>query len=180
MTAVLDQLHRDHVHIVRLLDFVEAEVAKAGGDGHPDLYLLRDVMHYMTRYPDVYHHPREDRIFALLRGCEGVDIAELDAVLAEHESLTETGKAFLDAVEALLRDRGMLVAEFKTLADGYTKLQRRHLNREEGSLFKQARAKLTAEQWDEIQATFVMKDDPVFGAGLRTEYERLVQELEFA
>lgn len=179
MSVVIDQLHQDHVHIARLLDFVDAEVGKAGGEGQPDLYLLRDVMHYMTQYPDRYHHPREDRIFALLKEHEGVDAGEVDAVLAQHELLSDAGRSFLAAVEALLRDRGMLVSEFKQLASGYTHLQRQHLDREEGGLFRLARAHLTADEWAAVDAEFATEPDPVFGDGIRGAYASLESALEF-
>ena len=179
MSAVIDRLQLDHVHMARLLDFVDAEVDKAGGDGHPDLYLLRDVMHYMTQYPDRYHHPREDRIFGLLREHGSADATELDAVLGQHRVLGEAGRLFLAAVEALLRDRGMLVSEFQDLARGYSSLQRQHLEREERVLFKLARDHLTADEWLEVDAEFAEEADPVFGDGISDGYEHLEEALKY-
>ncbi len=180
MSAVIDQLHQDHAHIARLLDFVDAEVAKAGGEEPPDLYLLRDVMHYMTQYPDRYHHPKEDRIFGLLREHAGVDGADVDAVLGQHERLSQSGLAFLEAVEALLRDRGMLVSVFKELAAAYSAMQRAHLNLEEATLFKLARERLTDAEWAAVDAEFAVEADPLFGDGIRGGYEHLERALRYA
>jgi hemerythrin-like domain-containing protein len=174
MSSVIDQLHQDHLHIVRLLDFVDREVAKAGTPERLDFFLLHDVLTYMTEYPDIYHHPREDRIFDALRGHDAVPGEEIDAVLAEHDRIISAGKRFLEAVDAVLRDQGMAIETFIELARAYSHLQRQHLNREEGVLFKAARRALTDEEWARIEAEFEVAPDPVFGGVSPGEYEHLL------
>ena len=101
MSVVMDQLCQDHTHIGRLLDFVDREIEKAGTPDKPDFGLLRDIMEYVTRYPDIYHHPLEDQLFAELRGHPDVGADEVAAIQEEHKELLLRGQTFLEALELL-------------------------------------------------------------------------------
>ena len=173
MSEVIDQLHQDHINIVKLLDYLESELAKVGGDRIPDFQLMHEVMHYMTSYPDIYHHPREDLIFGRLKGRPGVDDDAIDDVLVEHQEIARRGKRFRAALRTVLSESMMLTEEFLDIANQYIDLQRRHLDREETSLFKQAREKLSDEEWQEIDSVFHNVPDPLFGRLVKAEYRHI-------
>lgn len=177
MSEVIDQLHRDHANMARLLDFIDAEIAKVGGDEAPDFELMHEVMHYMTCFPDRAHHPKEDRIFERLRAHDDVPDIEIDAMLTEHRELTALGNTFLEALRALESDAIMRTDHFVQMARRYTHVQRKHLDREEGRLFKLAAKLLSDEDWGAIDAEFSTAPDPLFGTGLRMEYQRIVTAL---
>lgn len=177
MSVVMEQLSQDHIHIARLLDFIDREVAKAGTDQDLEIALLRDIMEYVTSYPDVYHHPLEDRLFAELAGHAGAAQTEIDALQAEHRELLALGRRFLEALNLLLMDEGVRVDAFLAMARDYTTLQRRHLHREERGLFRVARETLTADEWAELDAGFARAPDPVFGQGVKRMYETLSSAL---
>ncbi len=173
MSAVIDQLHRDHVNIVKLLDYLESELAKVGGDRIPDFQLMHEVMHYMTSYPDIYHHPREDVIFRKLREKPGIDVGAIDEVLAEHVDLIARGKRFRAALRTVLSESMMLTEEFLAIANDYIAMQRRHLDREEGSLFRLAREHLDDDEWRDIDVAFEDAPDPLFGRLVKAEYRHI-------
>ncbi len=173
MSEVIDQLHQDHVNIVKLLDYLESELAKLGGDRTPDFQLMHEIMHYMTSYPDIYHHPREDVIFGRLKGRPGVDDSAIDEVLAEHQKIYRRGKRFRAALRTVLSESMMLTEEFLDIANKYIRLQRRHLDREETSLFKLAREKLSEAEWQEIDSAFHDVPDPLFGRLVKAEYSHI-------
>ncbi len=177
MSVVMDQLCQDHTHIGRLLDFVDREIEKAGTPDKPDFGLLRDIMEYVTRYPDIYHHPLEDQLFAELRGHPDVGADEVAAIQEEHKELLLRGQTFLEALELLLMDEGMRVDKFVAKAREYTTLQRQHLIKEERGLFRLARETLTEQEWAELDAGFARAPDPVFGQGVKRMYETLSRAL---
>ncbi len=178
MPSVLDKLHQDHVNLARCLDFLDGELAKLGGNTEPDFELMQDVMRYVTSYPDVYHHPWEDRIFARLRTHPKVDSSEIDSVLGEHEQLAMHGQRFLDALVALEADAILRTDTFVSLATNYTQLQRVHLDHEEGRLFKLADQLLSDADWAAIEAADERPTDPLFGAELKAEFARIAAELD--
>lgn len=177
MSVVMDQLSQDHIHIARLLDFIDAEVAKAGTAHDLEIALLRDIMEYVTTYPDVYHHPLEDQLFAELKGHPDAAGSEIDEIQAEHTELMALGRTFLEALDLLLMDEGLRVDKFVAMARAYTTRQRQHLRREERGLFRLARETLTAEEWAELDAGFARAPDPVFGQGVKRMYETLSKAL---
>ena len=67
LARILEELREDHRNLSRLLDLLEAECSEVPDDGEPDMELLRDIMCYMTVYPDAIHHPREDLVYAAMR-----------------------------------------------------------------------------------------------------------------
>lgn len=174
---VIERLHQDHIHIARLLDFIEREVAKAGTAEPPDYTLLRDVMYYMTHYPDVFHHPREDAIFEHLGARDPAAAREVDAMCAQHEEILARGSDFYRIIGAVMAESIVLVDDFVALARAYVELQRAHLNHEEGVIFPLARRLLPPHEWAEIDAAFEVPDDPVFARPLAGMYERLRREL---
>ena len=53
----------EHANYRRLLDLLRSETERFTAGGQPDYELMSDVVHYMTQYPDRFHHPREDVAF---------------------------------------------------------------------------------------------------------------------
>jgi len=60
MPDTLAQWHTEHVNFAKLLNLLEAELDLFHKGDSPNYELMLDIMFYMTHYPDVLHHPRED------------------------------------------------------------------------------------------------------------------------
>ena len=64
LVGVIEMLYSEHSHFLSLLDTLEQETEKLKPGKVPDYHLLLDIVDYLTHYPDQYHHPREDLLFA--------------------------------------------------------------------------------------------------------------------
>jgi hypothetical protein len=64
MANEIMRLREEHVHFRKLLDLLEKQLNFFHVGETPDYSLLTDVLHYMINYPDRFHHPTEDVIFA--------------------------------------------------------------------------------------------------------------------
>ena len=71
MSKVVGDLHQDHRNIRVLLDLLAREIDAVDDASGGDFELMRDVMVYMTRYPDHTHHPKEDLMFERMRRARG-------------------------------------------------------------------------------------------------------------
>ena len=67
MSAVMHDLHQDHRTIHELLGLLARELDAVSDVIGGDFELMRDIMVYMTRYPDHTHHPKEDLMFERMR-----------------------------------------------------------------------------------------------------------------
>ncbi len=66
MGTVIDRLHADHANMSSLLDILDRELDVVERAGNANFEIMRDVMHYLTRYSDLVHHPMEDLVYARL------------------------------------------------------------------------------------------------------------------
>ena len=81
MPQVIEALERDHANIEKVLVLLESEILAIEVGKTPDYPLLQDIMCYMTQYPDRFHHPKEDLVFAQLLKREPGAHADIDALL---------------------------------------------------------------------------------------------------
>ena len=173
MSQVIEALERDHVNIARLLELLESEILAIGVGKTPDYPLLQDIMCYMTQYPDRFHHPKEDLVFAQILKREPGAHADVDALLQEHISIGLAGQNFdrmlrtskIDSVD--LRD-GLRIA-----GSAYIRALREHMRKEEKKLFELAKAVFTNEDWQAIDEAIDAIEDPLFGTVIAKGYERL-------
>jgi hemerythrin-like domain-containing protein len=175
--AILEGLHQDHINMSKIAALIAAELADLE-DGAPLNYdLLENIMSYVTAYPDTYHHPTEDIVFARLRHVAPEAGTDIDALLAEHEKLLAYGREFLRAIRAIEEDAVVTRAEFLEKGRGYLELLSGHMNREEAGLFRLAAEHLDVADWEEIGARVEAMEDPLFGSAVNADYRRLWQRI---
>ena len=175
MSQVIAALNSDHANVAKLLDLLESEILSIEVGKTPDYPLLRNIMQYITQYPDRYHHPKEDLIFAQLVRREPGVRSDVEALLKEHVSLGTAGwefdrllrKADVDSVH--MRE-GVAAAGF-----AYVRALREHMLKEERKLFPLTMAVLTKEDWQLIDDEVDAIEDPLFGEMIAEDYQRLYQ-----
>ena len=174
---ILQGLHEDHINLSKISAVVAAELAVLEGGTHPDYELLEDVMSYVTGYPDTYHHPTEDIVFARLRLVAPEAGRDIDALLAEHDELIACGREFLETIRAIEEEAVVARVDFLAKGRGYIDLLTAHMNREEAGLFRLAAERLDVLDWEEISARVEAIEDPLFGPAVNADYRRLWQRI---
>lgn len=181
MTEALDILHAEHRAIAAVLhcfDHVADEVRE--GELAPEFDLFDAVLAYMREFPDRFHHPKEDRyLFPAVkqRAPEEADnLAELAEQHVEGERLLADLQWKLDDWRKAPEDEAKATA-FLDGAKAYVDSQRRHAAREERTVMRVAREKLTAEDWTAINAALDDNDDPIFGARPKQAFSKLFSRI---
>ena len=88
------RLNTDHRNFAQLLDVFEIQLDHAlDPDMKTDFPLMRDVMLYMTRYPDQFHHPKEDLLFTALVIRDRSIRAVVEELREAHRELATQGLA---------------------------------------------------------------------------------------
>ena len=64
---IIERLSREHRNIEKLLAVLERELEVFDLGGRPDYEVIRAVISYFEAYPEEYHHPQEDLVFARLK-----------------------------------------------------------------------------------------------------------------
>src|SRR5450631_818910 len=102
MPDTLAQWHAEHVNFAKLLNVLEAELDLFHKGDSPNYELMLDVMFYMTHYPDVLHHPKEDLAFAWLKDREASVGPTVDVLSEQHARLKNSGNALVVALDDIV------------------------------------------------------------------------------
>jgi len=177
MSNLVDQIHRDHINMVRVIELIEQEVERARKEETPDLDLLEDALRYLTNYSDLVHHPKEDAMFERLAHKEPDMASQMDVLKDEHQSLARVGAAFLEIVKAA--ESGEFVQRKEVVKRGteYMGMLRSHMDAEEVGILKRARAVLSDQDVADIEARYSDKRDPMMDDSLKKEYAALYRSL---
>jgi hemerythrin-like domain-containing protein len=175
---VLEQLKTDHENIATLLDILDDQVDCVRKMESVDYDLMRDIMHYMTTYPDNFHHPMEDLVMEKLIER---DPSYRDAALSlvkEHNDLARKSKAFLDMLEKVIDGEIVLRKDIVARGAEYIEFLRVHMRREEQRFFPHAKDVLKEQDWKQISDTMEHRTDPVFGKIVEAQYKSIYEFIQ--
>lgn len=175
MSGMLDQLNLDHGNVSRLLDVMEAQLQRLHNGYTFDAVLISRIMRYLTQYQDVYHHPREDLMFAVLVARAPAAAKDVAIIEAEHVVLGQKGRELHAA--ATRSDVDNPVDGLAGLLEEYTAGLRNHMRKESTSVFPLARIILTHNDWDDLNQRLVVARDPLFGPEVERAYQDVMRAL---
>ena len=173
VAKVLAELRQDHKNMSLLLNLLELESNRLFEGEETDFELLEDIMHYMTVYPDVVHHPKEDRIYAELKAVRPDLSIGFDRITVDHRTIEELGLKLRNDISSVIS--GSMVPKNSVVADTlrYVNTLRGHMQWEELDLFRRVEEMVTEGHQLIEAATFLQTSDPVFGPEVEEQFSRL-------
>ena len=178
MSKTLSLWHADHVNFTKLLDLLETQLRSFHDGGAPDYELMLAIMYYMTHYPDVLHHPKEDLVFAKLRQRDHSIAATVDRLAAQHASLRARGTELVRELDGVFEDAVLSRATIETTARAYLDEFRNHMRIEEEEILPLASRLLRGKDWAEIDAAIRQFEDPLFGKKTEERYAALARQIK--
>jgi hemerythrin-like domain-containing protein len=178
VAKVLAELRQDHKNMSLLLSLLEVESNRLFDGEDTDFELLHDIMHYMTVYPDVVHHPKEDRVYAELKAVRPDLSVGFDRITVDHRTIEELGLKLRNDIASVIS--GSMVPKNSVVADTlrYVNTLRGHMQWEELDLFRRVE-EMVAEGHEFIEAaTFLQTSDPVFGPEVEEQFSRLFESVQ--
>jgi hemerythrin-like domain-containing protein len=178
VTNVLAELRQDHKNMSLMLNLLELESNRLFDGYDTDFELLHDIMHYMTVYPDVVHHPKEDRIYAEVKAVRPDLSIGFDRITVDHRHIAELGFKLRNDIESVTS--GGVIRKKAVVADTlrYVNTLRGHMQWEELDLFRRIE-EMVAEGHELIESsTFLQTTDPVFGPEVEEKFARLFESVQ--
>ena len=163
--------------MAKVLQVIERQLYKLELGDAPDYDLLAKALEYCQDFSAQCHHPKEDLLYAKLREYHQVADEVIDDILAEHEALDKKCAHFLDLVNALRKETDARPEEVVREGRQFLAFYQRHIDHEERGFFPTALECLAEEDWAEIDARVVDRDDPVFGETAEAGYVALRREI---
>jgi len=172
---ILAQLKSDHENVATLLDILDDQVERVHKMEKADYDLMRDIMHYMTTYPDGFHHPMEDLVIEKLieRDPSCRDFAL--SIVKEHANLTKKSNALLEMLLKVIDGEIVLRKDIVARGADYILALRSHMQSEEERLFPRAKEVLSEEDWNRISDNIELQRDPVFGKIVEAQYRSICE-----
>lgn len=177
MTDYIDRLLREHTDFAKLLDLLEAQIGLFHHGERPDYDLLFDIFYYMTHFPDRFHHPKEDRAFAILAERDLNAKAAVEELARQHRVIAESGSRFLDNLNAALAGAMLKREAVETPGLEYVAFYRNHMKMEECELFPLARTLLRDDDWIGIGTATDSINDPLFGPQIDVRYRTIHRQI---
>lgn len=177
MAEVLNQLQEEHRNAARLLNVLEQQLAVFDAAGRPDYEILTGIADYFTGFPDRCHHPKEDLIYRKLAERDPAAAKAVGDLEAEHEKMAELAQRFRETVQNVMSEAEMPRSAFDAVLRQFIAEQRRHMELEAERFFSRAIARLTEEDWAEIDAQVSDEQDPLFGPETAKEFEKLRDDI---
>ena len=180
MTAVpeaLLKLRQEHGNMTLLLDMLERQIALLREGESADLKTVKGILDYFLTYPDLVHHPKEDRIYAELKAVRPDQAAGMSRVSEDHRLLAELGNALRADIERIIG--GDSVRRSKVVGDAsrYIETLRSHMHWEESDLFRRVDRMIQGGH-DTVDTSVVIDSgDPLFGDRIGDRYQRLYDSL---
>jgi hemerythrin-like domain-containing protein len=152
MNEVLRSLLLEHEHMRAMLICFDEQLAVFERAEQPDYEILSDSLAYCKDYLDVWHHPREDRLFDLLQQRHPGKAASLADLDDQHRELArrtvQVVRVFRGVAE---RGAVSLRADLVRMARELSEAYRHHIAWEETRFFPVLERLLEDEDWRAAQ-----------------------------
>ncbi|MFA7503288.1 MAG: hemerythrin domain-containing protein [Burkholderiaceae bacterium] len=178
MNPLIDRLLAEHRNLFRLVEWLGQNRALRAEPFAPDISLMVDALVYLTRFPDVTHHPIEDRIAECLLARNALDPEHVRELEEQHAQLTRDGLVLLSDLEGAVREESMAPDLAVASARLYAERLRHNMVFEELTLFPAAQRHLDAEDWRAIVPTAdTTPPDPLFREDVEKRFVQLHQAI---
>ena len=174
MQAILDSLAAQHRDLSALIGLLERQPSLEPDPAASHVGLLVDVLEYLTNFPDVSHHPLEDRIAERLVSRKALDAQLCEELEAQHARLARQGADLLRDMEGAMRRETVSLELVALNARLYAERLRHNIAFEELVLFPAAARHLDEADWRAIAATGAAAPaDPLFSGAVDQRFAQL-------
>jgi hemerythrin-like domain-containing protein len=177
MPDILDQWHTEHVNFAKLLNVLETQLDLFHEGERPNYELMLDIMFYMTNYPDVLHHPREDLAFARIKELEQDTEPIVDELTKQHAQLRDAGAELVRGLSDIVNGSITSRESVETPGRAYIASFRNHMWTEEREILPMAAKLLGDKDWSAIKAAIQHIDDPLFDKAAEKRYAAIHEQI---
>jgi len=170
---MLQALQRDHVNFRRVLAVLEEEFQRLESQENPDFELIKDALEYIQEYGNLYHHPKEDAIYAYHLEHHDKGWSIIDKLLDEHSKLERVTEDLRLSTEGMLHDVVTRRDQYMEKLGAFISSQSKHLEVEETRVFPMIKDAFSPEDWAAVEEQWPTPDDPLFGQEVSEQFRVL-------
>ncbi|MDH3641338.1 MAG: hemerythrin domain-containing protein [Gammaproteobacteria bacterium] len=156
----LRELREDHARFSRVLSMIGRDARRLVDEPDTVLPLFAEAVDYVVSFQNVYHHPREEVMFARIAEKSETLAAAASSLSREHHATARVGEDLLSLLgngSHAQSDRPNREQLARSL-EKFARSMRGHIAQEEEILYSQAWAELTPQDWDALAGSAAAAD----------------------
>jgi hemerythrin-like domain-containing protein len=170
---IIERLSWEHRNIKKLLAILERELEVFDRGDRPDYEVIRAIISYFEVYPEIYHHPQEDLVFAKLKARDPAAAVKVGDLAGEHRKGTERLRRVAHAIDNVLADCEVLRQNVDTIVRDFIEHERGHMMMEDRDFFPAALKALEPHDWTELASAVSDHKDPLFSDVAEKRFDAL-------
>ena len=178
MSQMLRRLRQDHANLQKLLFILERQIAAFDRREGPDWDIIEGAIDYLLTYPDLRHHPTEDRILRRLQAKDPSAAAPFRDLDAGHREQSAALRRIAAATRQVLQDASMAREGYVGLLFDFVAALSDHIRKEEAGFFPAAERTLDAADWAELEREEPDISDPLAGDLVERRFAVLRRNLD--
>ncbi len=175
---MLEALRAEHRHIASMMQLCRDQLDALERGQRVDPHVLYEIMDYMVRWPDRYHHPREDLVYGRAAELDPVLGDNVDSLQRDHDQTAKNGRELLRKIERW-REGEVPGSAIVSAGRAYVTHMYEHMNSEEKLVFPEIARTLNELDWRDLEDDDLMRPvaDPLFGPRVQREFRNLSRRL---
>lgn len=175
---LMDALRAEHRHMAQVMKLFAEQLDAIENGELVDTHVVYEIMDYMVRWPDRFHHPREDMIYARVAELDGGAADEVDTLQRDHDQTARRGKRVLQEISRW-REGELSGAVVIRSGRDYIDHIHEHMNVEEKLVFPHIEAVLTLQDWRELAEDDQLQGvaDSILGPQIQREFRNMTRKL---
>jgi hemerythrin-like domain-containing protein len=176
--ALMKALRAEHRHMGTVMHLFAQQLKAIEAGELVDPHVVYEIMHYMVTWPDRFHHPREDLIYARVAEKVPGTADDVDTLQREHDQTAKRGRALLQDIERWRQGEVSGVIVVKN-GRAYIENIHEHMNVEEKLVFPRIEATLSFQDWRELAADDELKAvaNSIFGPRVQRDFRNMARKL---
>lgn len=175
---LMKALRAEHRHMGTIMQLFADQLRAIEAGELVDTHVVYEIMNYMVTWPDRFHHPREDLIYARVAEITPSVADDVDTLQRDHDNTAKRGRALLRDIERwrIGEMSGLVVVNN---GRAYIEHIHEHMNIEEKLVFPRIEEVLTLQDWRELAEDDQLKAvaSSVFGPLVQREFRNMTRKL---
>jgi hemerythrin-like domain-containing protein len=175
---LMKALRAEHRHMGTVMQLFAAQLEAIEAGELVDTHVVYEIMHYMVAWPDRFHHPREDLIYARVAEVDPARADDIDTLQRDHDQTARRGQSLLRDIERW-REGGVPATAVIKNGRAYIDHIYEHMNIEEKLVFPKIEATLSWQDWRDLAEDDQLKavTESVFGPRVQREFRNMARKL---
>lgn len=179
MHEIMKGLQKDHHNLAQVLKIMELQLDLISKGDDTALTLMLDATNYIQSYPDMIHHPKENKVFAVFKHRSSDASDALEVLHHQHETLPAETIKFQSMLDEAINgldfvSREDLVNRIKK----FIELEWEHMDLEESVIFPLINKTLQDNDWKLLEESIQGDSDPIFSGKIDEAFKNLYKSIK--